>query len=85
MGNILQLEADRRTINITINSIDTDLDIKQREKLYPTIGLLYPEGTARLAKAIDIESIRTAIDAFPVRAPLIKSLHTPQVHRLQRD
>lgn len=65
MGNILQLEADRRTINITINSIDTDLDIKQREKLYPTIGLLYPEGTARLAKAIDIESIRTAIDAFP--------------------
>lgn len=67
MGDILQLEADRRAINITINSIDTDLDIKQREKLYPTIGLLYPEGTSRLAKATDIDAVRSAIDAFPVR------------------
>jgi len=65
MGDILQLEADRRAINITINSIDTDLDIKQREKLYPTIGLLYPEGTSRLAKATDIDAVRSAIDAFP--------------------
>ena len=28
---ILELEADRRAINITVNSIDTDLDLKQRE------------------------------------------------------
>ena len=84
MGGILQLEADRRAINITVhpypypihltltltltpnpnpnlnpnptpnqvNSLDTDLDLKQREKLYPTIGLLFPEGTSRLAKQL---------------------------------
>ena len=56
MHDILTLEADRRAINITVNSIDTDLDMKQREKLYPTIGLLYPEGTSRLAKATDIDA-----------------------------
>jgi len=65
MCGILELEADRRAINITVNSLDTDLDMKQREKLYPTIGLLYPEGTSRLAKATDIDAVRSAIDAFP--------------------
>ena len=35
-----------------VNSLDTDLDLKQREKLYPTIGLLFPEGTSRLAKQL---------------------------------
>lgn len=65
MGGILQLEADRRAINITVNSLDTDLDMKQREKLYPAMGLLYPEGTSRLAKATDLDAVRSAIDAFP--------------------
>ena len=55
----------RRAINITINSLDTDLDKKQREKLYPRIGRLYPEGTARLANAVDTDAVRSAIDAFP--------------------
>jgi len=64
MGGILQLEADRRAINITVNSLDTDLDLKQREKLYPTIGLLFPEGTSRLAKATDLDAVRGAIDAY---------------------
>jgi len=65
MGDILKLEADRRAINITVNSLDTDLDLKSREKLYPTIGLLYPEGTSRLIKATDLDAVRSAIDAFP--------------------
>lgn len=65
MTDILSLEADRRAINITVNSIDTALDLKAREKLYPTVGLLYPEGTSRLAKATDVEAVRAAIDAYP--------------------
>ena len=65
MSDILTLEADRRAINITVNSIDTELDLKQRETLYPTIGLLYPEGTSRLARATDLDAVRAAIDAYP--------------------
>ena len=65
MHDILTLEADRRAINITVNSIDTELDLKQRETLYPTIGLLYPEGTSRLARATDLDAVRGAIDAYP--------------------
>ena len=37
MGDILTLEADRRAINITVNSLETDLDLKSREKRAHTI------------------------------------------------
>jgi len=71
MGDILTLEADRRAINITVNSLDTELDLKQRETLYPTIGLLYPEGTSRIARATDLDAVRAAIDAYPDYRPLL--------------
>ena len=35
------------------------------QTLYPTIGLLYPEGTSRLARATDLDAVRAAIDAYP--------------------
>ena len=76
MTDILSLEADRRAINITVNSIDTALDLKAREKLYPTVGLLYPEGTSRLAKATDVEAVRAAIDAYPVSARPLPAART---------
>jgi len=64
MGEILMFEADRRAINITINSFGTELTKEKREDLYPNFGLLYPEGIMRLAKADDIEQVRAIVDAF---------------------
>ena len=32
---------------------------------YPTIGQLFPEGTARLAMCSDIDGVRGAVDAYP--------------------
>jgi len=58
MHRILSFEADRRTINITINSFDTDLTKEQRAKLFPAIGRLFPAGNNTLAKADDIEQVR---------------------------
>ena len=74
MNDILTLEADRRAINITVNSIDTELDMKQRESLYPSMGLLYPEGTSRLARATDLDAVRAAIDAYPDYRSLLTDL-----------
>jgi len=62
MLDILSFEADRRTINITINSFDTELSKEQRAKLFPAIGRLFPEGNNILAKAEDIEQVRQACD-----------------------
>ncbi|KAG2070390.1 ATPase V0 complex subunit D [Suillus decipiens] len=58
MHNILAFEADRRTINITINSFDTELTKEQRAKLFPAIGRLFPTGNNALAKADDIDQVR---------------------------
>lgn len=63
MQRILAFEADRRTVNITINSFNTELSKEQRAKLFPTIGRLWPEGNNQLAKADDIDQVRAACES----------------------
>lgn len=62
MSKILGFEADRRTLNITINSFGTELSKDQRARLFPNIGRLYPEGNNILARADDIETVVAAVD-----------------------
>lgn len=66
MKDILEFEADRRAINITINSFGTELSKDDRQKLYPTFGLLNPEGLGRLARADDFEQVRQAMEPYVV-------------------
>ncbi|KAJ1555682.1 H(+)-transporting V0 sector ATPase subunit d [Cladochytrium tenue] len=65
MSEILQFEADRRIINITINSLNTELSKDDRIRLFPTTGRLFPDGVARLARADDIDQVRLAVDPYP--------------------
>ncbi|PWW72744.1 ATP synthase subunit [Tuber magnatum] len=62
MSEVLSFEADRRAINITINSFGTELSKQDRKKLYPSFGKLYPEGSAMLSKADDVEGVRAAVE-----------------------
>ena len=62
MSEILEFEADRRSINITINSFGTELTKTDRKKLYPGFGRLHPEGTLMLSRADDPEGVRIAVD-----------------------
>jgi V-type H+-transporting ATPase subunit d len=62
MHEILAFEADRRTINITINSFGTELTKEQRAKLFPTIGRLWPEGNNQLARADEMDQVRMACE-----------------------
>lgn len=62
MNDILEFEADRRAINITLNSFGTELSKTDRRKLYPKFGRLYPEGTHMLSRADDVEGVRLALD-----------------------
>lgn len=65
MSRILAFEADRRTINITLNSFGTELTKDQRARLFPTIGKLYPEGNNALARAEDIDALKAAVEHIP--------------------
>ncbi|KAK3627154.1 H(+)-transporting V0 sector ATPase subunit d [Elasticomyces elasticus] len=62
MSEALEFEADRRSINITLNSFGTELTKQDRRKLYPNFGRLHPEGTLMLSRAEDAEGVRIAVD-----------------------
>lgn len=62
MTEMLEFEADRRAINITLNSFGTELSKADRKKLYPNFGRLYPEGSLMLSRAEDIEGVRLAVE-----------------------
>lgn len=64
MTRILAFEADRRSINITINSFGTELSKEQRARLFPAIGRLFPEGNNQLARSDDIDQVRGACEAI---------------------
>lgn len=64
MEDILRFEADRRAINITINSFGTELGREDRDQLYPRFGVLAPEGISALSRATDEESVRAAVDLY---------------------
>ena len=61
MSEVLEFEADRRAINITLNSFGTELNKQDRKKLYPEFGKLYPEGTLMLSRADDVEGVGLAV------------------------
>lgn len=61
MSEVLEFEADRRAINITLNSFGTELSKADRQKLYPNFGRLYPEGTLMLSRADDMDGVGLAV------------------------
>lgn len=65
MSELLAFEADRRTINITINSFGTLLSKMERARLFPNIGKLYPAGNNALAKADELDQVKAIIESVP--------------------
>jgi len=66
MHELLSFEADRRSINITLNSFGTDLSTDDRSALYPNFGLLFPEGAQALSRADDAEKVRLAVEHIEI-------------------
>lgn len=71
MSKILSFEADRRSLNITINSFGTGLTKDQRSKLFPSLGRLYPEGSSALARADDIDQVKVVLDSILEYRPFL--------------
>jgi len=76
MGEILRFEADRRAINITINSLDTELRKEEREELYCNLGDLYPEGIFKLSKAESVDQVRGACEGYKQYRDLFQAAST---------
>eukprot|EP00201_Polytomella_parva_P023316 CAMPEP_0175046030 /NCGR_PEP_ID=MMETSP0052_2-20121109/4794_1 /TAXON_ID=51329 ORGANISM="Polytomella parva, Strain SAG 63-3" /NCGR_SAMPLE_ID=MMETSP0052_2 /ASSEMBLY_ACC=CAM_ASM_000194 /LENGTH=345 /DNA_ID=CAMNT_0016309711 /DNA_START=143 /DNA_END=1180 /DNA_ORIENTATION=- len=74
MGDLLAFETDRRALNITLNSIGTELTRDDRKKLYSNFGLLYPHGHNELAMAEDFDQVRAAMEKVPAYASIFSKL-----------
>ena len=73
---LVQFEADRRALNITINSFNTELGSNKddRFKLYPTVGAFFPEGLLMLRDCEDAEQVERLIGYFPEYASLFENV-----------
>ncbi|KAL0248629.1 hypothetical protein GEMRC1_003863 [Eukaryota sp. GEM-RC1] len=59
--NMLEFEADRRKISITLNSLTTDLTRDERVQLFPDIGRLSPQSIKALRQASSVVEVEQAV------------------------
>lgn len=64
MCDLLAFEADRRSINITLNSLGTDLSREDRKRLYPDLGLLSGHGHYELSNCDDQDQVKGVLEKF---------------------
>lgn len=69
MKELLEFEADRRAISITVNSFGTQLNDQfsrdsERRALYCNFGKLYPEGIERFSKVGDMAQLAAALEPY---------------------
>ena len=68
MGHMLSTEADYRVLMVTLNALNSPLGTAQqladRNALYPAFGYLYPEGTDRIRKAWNEQTVRVALEPY---------------------
>ncbi|EFJ21507.1 hypothetical protein SELMODRAFT_96980 [Selaginella moellendorffii] len=84
MCDLLAFEADRRAVNITINSIGTELTRDDRRKLYSSFGLLYPYGHEELALCDDPDQVRAAVEKYPPYQPIFAKIEYGESQMLDK-
>ncbi|CDK25374.1 unnamed protein product [Kuraishia capsulata CBS 1993] len=62
MLRLLNFEADKRSLNIALNSLGTELTPDVKVKLLPSLGKLYPTFQVQLSRVEDMESLKGIVD-----------------------
>lgn len=75
MSKLLNFEADKRSINIALNSLDTELSIDDKERMMPTIGSLASNDSIRhqLITSDNLESLQLAINGVGLYSDLFNN------------
>lgn len=65
MMRMLNFEADRRVINVTVNSMaNEDMSPEDKLSLFPSFGLLYPTYHAQLSEVEEIDQLKIVLDSI---------------------
>lgn len=76
MTRLLNFEADKRVINISLNSLSNpDLSSEDKISLFPEFGLLYPVCHKDLAMAEDVEQIKYIVESIGQYSNLFSEGH----------
>ena len=78
MEDLLKYEADCQAIQIVYNSLAYNIQEKERKKVIPYFGYLYPETTNQLIKTNSIEQLRQILTPFPEYYDLVKDVPDPK-------
>ncbi|KAF7999861.1 hypothetical protein HF325_005710 [Metschnikowia pulcherrima] len=62
MTRLLNFEADKRVINIALNSLHSELSAEEKIGLFPQFGQLYPVYHNELANAEEVEQIKGVVE-----------------------
>jgi len=90
MKELLEFEADRRAINITLNSFNTNLNDPQartseRKQLYCSFGKLYPEATlANFSKVSNPQQLAAALQPYKIYNDMVQK-SDPELRSLPDD
>ena len=74
MQELLSFEADRRAVEITINSLGTDLSRDDRRRLFPEMGNSHPFWHHALASCDDYDQVRSVVEENPERTSMASPL-----------
>ncbi|KAG0661441.1 H(+)-transporting V0 sector ATPase subunit d [Maudiozyma exigua] len=87
MLELLGFEADRRSINVSLNSLQSeDISDDLKRSLLPNLGKCYPVVSDMLAKAHDFESVRAALsNVYEYRSLLENGNLEDQFYQLEME
>jgi len=84
MQDILGFEADRRALNITINSLGTELSRDDRQALFSNFGGLYPHGHQELMACDDLDQVRGVVEKHPCLSSIALKLNSGMEHAIDK-
>eukprot|EP00768_Dysnectes_brevis_P002999 gnl/Dysnectes_brevis/2176_a2535_2857.p1 GENE.gnl/Dysnectes_brevis/2176_a2535_2857~~gnl/Dysnectes_brevis/2176_a2535_2857.p1 ORF type:complete len:356 (+),score=97.94 gnl/Dysnectes_brevis/2176_a2535_2857:33-1070(+) len=64
MGPLLEFDADRRTITLTLNLLGQDVSAEEKTALYPRLGHLYPFVHDQLAVCPDMDGVKQCVAGY---------------------
>jgi len=83
MSRLLEFEADRRCINITLNAFGTELTRDDKKNLFPRLGLLFPEGQEALLLTENEDGVKQAVAIYPQYAALFETIEMDEEKSLE--
>jgi hypothetical protein len=68
---MLNFEADRRVISISVSSVDTEMSTSDKIRLFPKHGYLFPGGQIELASCTSLEKIKSVLSKYGSNCPYL--------------